>query len=164
MIRRLPIFSPLNSQSYSSSLTSTNKVKGDIYLSKNIYAFTHICICNKTRVCAVATQLLSCVSLFCNPIPIKSTGVGYHSRLQGIFLTQGLNLCLLLDRQIIYHQATRETLNMCIHMCVYIHECVCVCVCVCIVYVYMSFFHTNKIIHVFCSAPCFFQVEIFPYQ
>ena len=28
-------------------------------------------------------------------IPVKSTGVGYHFLLQGIFLTQGLNLRLL---------------------------------------------------------------------
>ena len=56
MIRLLPIFSPLNSQSYSSSLISTTMVKGDIYLSKNIYAFTHICICNKTH-----THTYTCV-------------------------------------------------------------------------------------------------------
>ena len=32
----------------------------------------------------------------------KNTGVGCHSLLQGIFLTQGLNLGLLLCRQILY--------------------------------------------------------------
>ena len=58
MIRLLPIFSPLNSQSYSSSLISTTMVKGDIYLSKNIYAFTHICICNKTH---THTHTYTCV-------------------------------------------------------------------------------------------------------
>ena len=35
--------------------------------------------------------------------PDKSTGMGYHFLLQGIFLTQGLNLYLLLVRQILYH-------------------------------------------------------------
>ena len=35
--------------------------------------------------------------------PGKNTGVGYHSLLQGIFLTQGSNPCLLLCRQILYH-------------------------------------------------------------
>ena len=43
--------------------------------------------------------------------PGKNTGVGYHSLLQGIFLTQGSNpglLCLLHYRQILYHWATRE--------------------------------------------------------
>ena len=34
--------------------------------------------------------------------PDKNTGVGSHSLLQGIFLTQGLNLDLLLCRQILY--------------------------------------------------------------
>ena len=35
--------------------------------------------------------------------PGKSTGVGCHSLLQGIFLTQELNLGLLHCRQILYH-------------------------------------------------------------
>jgi len=35
--------------------------------------------------------------------PGKKTGVGSHSLLQGIFLTQGLNLGLLYCRQILYH-------------------------------------------------------------
>ena len=37
-----------------------------------------------------------------------SSGVGCPSLLQGIFLTQGLNLSLLLCRQILYHRATKE--------------------------------------------------------
>ena len=49
-------------------------------------------------------QSLSCVWLFCDPmarllcrwdLPGKNTGVGCHFLLQGIFLTQGSNLCLL---------------------------------------------------------------------
>ena len=35
--------------------------------------------------------------------PGKNTGVGHHSLLQGIFLIQGSNLCLLHCRQILYH-------------------------------------------------------------
>ena len=41
----------------------------------------------------------------------KNTGVSCHVLLQGIFPTQGSNLCLLqllLCRQILYHCATRE--------------------------------------------------------
>ena len=38
----------------------------------------------------------------------KNTGVGCHALLQGIFLTQELNLGLLHCRQILYHWATRE--------------------------------------------------------
>ena len=37
----------------------------------------------------------------------KNTGVGSHSLLQGIFLTQGLNLGLLHCRQILYHLSHR---------------------------------------------------------
>ena len=46
-------------------------------------------------------------------IPSKNTGVGCHSLLQGIFLTQGSNLyllCLLHWWWILYHWATREAL------------------------------------------------------
>ena len=35
--------------------------------------------------------------------PGKNTGVGSHTLLQGIFLTQGSNLGLLHYRQILYH-------------------------------------------------------------
>ena len=35
--------------------------------------------------------------------PGNNTGVGYQALLQGIFLTQGLNLSLLHFRQILYH-------------------------------------------------------------
>ena len=46
-----------------------------------------------------------CLTL-CNPCPRnspgKNTGVGYHSLLQGLFLTQGLNPSLLHCRQILY--------------------------------------------------------------
>ena len=38
----------------------------------------------------------------------KNTGVGCYFFLQGIFLTQGLNLVSYIDRQILYHWVTRE--------------------------------------------------------
>ena len=47
---------------------------------------------------------LEAVRLLCpRDSPGKNTGVGSHSLLQGIFLTQGLNLGLLHCRQILYH-------------------------------------------------------------
>ena len=59
---------------------------------------------------------LSCVCLFVTPwtvshpwdSPAKKTGVDSHFLLQGIFLTQGLNLGLLHCRWILYFWATRE--------------------------------------------------------
>ena len=41
--------------------------------------------------------------------PGKNTGVGSHSLLQGIFLTQGLNLGFLWCRQILYHLRHQES-------------------------------------------------------
>ena len=40
--------------------------------------------------------------------PGKNTGVGCHFLLQGIFLTQGLNLGLPHQRQMLYHLSHRE--------------------------------------------------------
>ena len=63
--------------------------------------------------CVLVAQ--SCLTL-CDPMdcsppgssvyldsPGKNTGVGCHSLLQGIFLTQVLNLHLLLGRYFLYH-------------------------------------------------------------
>ena len=41
--------------------------------------------------------------------PGKNTGVGCHFLLQGVFLTQGLNSCLLHCRRILYRWTTWET-------------------------------------------------------
>ena len=63
----------------------------------------------------VVVYLPSHVRLFATPwtvahqaplsmdFPDKTTGVGSHFLLQGIFLTQGLNWHLLHSRQILYH-------------------------------------------------------------
>ena len=41
----------------------------------------------------------------------KNTGVGWHSLLQGILSTQGLNLCLLHCRQILYKDPRQPKIN-----------------------------------------------------
>ena len=43
--------------------------------------------------------------------PGKNTGMGCHSLLQGIFLTQGSNTCLLHSRQILYHLSYKGSSN-----------------------------------------------------
>ena len=54
----------------------------------------------------LATQLCP---ILCNPMvcswnsPGKNTGVGFHSLLQGVFPTQGSNLCPLHYRQVLHH-------------------------------------------------------------
>ena len=66
---------------------------------------------------------LSCVQLFATPwtvayqaplsmgFPGKGTGVGCHFLLQGIFLTQGLNLGLPHCRQTLYHLSHHGSLK-----------------------------------------------------
>ena len=59
----------------------------------------------------LVTQL--CLTL-CDPVVCpqyslgKDTEVGCHSLLQGIFLTQGLNLVHLYCRQVLYHLSHQE--------------------------------------------------------
>ena len=56
-------------------------------------------------------------SLLCPwDFPGKNTRVGCHFLLQGIFLTQGSNLGLLLCRQILYHLSHQGRLLSTIHM------------------------------------------------
>ena len=77
--------------------------------------------CNYLHSNIVVVWLLSPVWLFCDLMacsppsssvhgnsPGKNTGVGCHFLLQGILLTQGSNLCLLLGELILYHQTTWE--------------------------------------------------------
>ena len=53
-----------------------------------------MCVCVLCRVCLFATPwIVACQDLW--NFPGKNTGVGCHFLLQGIFLTQGLNPCLL---------------------------------------------------------------------
>ena len=56
----------------------------------------------------VTPRTATCQAPLSMEFPSKHTGVGCHFLLQGIFLIQGLNLCLLYCRQILYHWATGE--------------------------------------------------------
>ena len=69
------------------------------------------------RCCSVAKMCPTlCDPMGCSPpgssvrgnSPGKNIGVGCHALLQGIFLNQGLNPCLLLGRWILSHWATRD--------------------------------------------------------
>ena len=90
-------------------------------------------------------HVLSCIRLFTTPwtparllwswnFPDENIGVGYHALLQGIFPPQGMNLCLLHCRWILYllsHQGSprREEAKLGRNRMV---VCVCVCLCVCV--------------------------------
>ena len=52
--------------------------------------------------------------------PGKNTGVGSHSLLQGIFLTQGSNLGICVAGRFFTVWATREALTLCICICNYL--------------------------------------------
>ena len=72
---------------------------------------TRVCVC--VCVCVLVTQscLTLCDPMHCSPAsllspwdsPSKSTGVGCHSLLRGIFMTLRSNPGLLHCRQILYH-------------------------------------------------------------
>ena len=48
----------------------------------------------------------------------QNTGVGCHVLLQGVFLTQGLNLHLLHCRQILWHYTTQEAPQLYVVVCI----------------------------------------------
>ena len=65
--------------------------------------------CSVTKSCPTLCDPMDCSPPgFSVDSPGKNTGVDCHSLLQGIFLNQGLNLCHLHCRQILYCWATRE--------------------------------------------------------
>ena len=77
-----------------------------LYLSEYLRVESYIlhCCCLVTKSCLTLCHPMNCVAppVSSCPFPGKNTGVGCHFLLQGIFLTQGLNLCLLHCRQILY--------------------------------------------------------------
>ena len=121
------------------------------------HVFMCMCICAGLCACSVAQQCSAlCDPMNCSPpdvclwdFPGKNTGVGHHFLLQGIFLTQGQNLHLLL---LLHCQAYSLPLNhlgslhtcICthIHMCAYVHA-------------YMHMYT-----HIQVNMLCFIHVEI----
>ena len=62
------------------------------------------------QLCPTVCDPMEPARLFCPwNFPGKSTGVGYHSLLQGIFLTQGLNLDFLIAGKFFTVWATRKS-------------------------------------------------------
>ena len=79
----------------------------------NIHAFIYIvCVCVSCSVMSSSSwthgHLSTRLLCPCNS-PVKNTGVSSHSLLQGIFLTQGLNLGFPHCRQILYHLSHQES-------------------------------------------------------
>ena len=74
-----------------------------------------LCMKNESDSCSVMSDSLWPYGLWPTRLlcpwnfPGKNTGVDCHSLLQGIFLTQGLNLGLLHCRQIPYHLSHQES-------------------------------------------------------
>ena len=67
------------------------------------------CLVTKSGPVLLWPQGLRPTRLLCPwDFPGKNTGMGWHFLLQGLFPTQGLNLCLLHYKQILYHWAIRE--------------------------------------------------------
>ena len=72
------------------------------------------CVC--VSVCGTHLCPTLCCPTDCSPSGssvhgiLKNTQVGCHALLQGIFLTQGLNLALLHCKQILYQLSHREAL------------------------------------------------------
>ena len=94
----------------------------DNFLPDNLHVYTHLSVPTATSTYSVCRSDVSdffaipwtvAIRLLCPwDFPSKNTGVGCHSRLQAIFLTQRLNPGLLRCRQILYrlsHQGNPST-------------------------------------------------------
>ena len=62
-----------------------------------------VCVYLVTQSCPTLCDPVDCSPSVHGDSPDKNTGVGCHALLQGIFQTQGSNLCLLCCRRILYH-------------------------------------------------------------
>ena len=93
-----------------------------IYIER-LYECVCVCVCQVTSVMSDSLwpQGLYPARLLCSwDSPGKNTGEGSQALLQGIFPTQGLNLCLLRllhCRWILYHQATGEAISHFTYVC-----------------------------------------------
>ena len=76
-----------------------------VYILINIYTYIHDAATKLLQSClTLQPYTLQPTRLLCPWDSLgKSTGVGYHTPLQGIFPTQGSNLGLLHCGQILYH-------------------------------------------------------------
>ena len=96
------------------------RVQASVYLDQSsvlsLYIFQNKTFVSNT-VCACVSVTQLCLTL-CDPMDCsppgssvhgKNTGVGCHSLLQGIFLTQELNLGLLHCWWILYHLSHQES-------------------------------------------------------
>ena len=80
-----------------------------IHISMFIHTYIHVCVCSQSC-------LTLCDPIECSPLGSSvheifqawNTGAGCHFHLQGIFPTQGLNPCLCICKQILYHCAIWE--------------------------------------------------------
>ena len=109
--------------SYKSVLINTLGIPKTWHCTRTAASGSPSCAClevttPESHVCAVCASVVSdslwphglqLTRLLCPwDSSVKNTRVVCHFLLQGIFLTQRLNLCLLHCRQILYHWATRQ--------------------------------------------------------
>ena len=69
-----------------------------MFMALMVVSFTYVCECSAAQSCPTCCDLMDYSTRLLCPwnFPGKNNGVGCHFLLQGIFLTQGSNLCLLL--------------------------------------------------------------------
>ena len=123
-----------------------------------VYLSTYLHMCVKVKVlvtqsCPTLCDLLDC-SLCPRDSPGKNTGVGSHSLLQGIFLTQGSNPGLLALWAVFNFWVSKERyvylcVCMYIYVCIYnIYICVHIHICIYTIYTYMYIYNIYIYVHI----------------
>ena len=95
-------------------------------ISLHVCVCVCVCVCVSNSFCLDSLQPHELYLLWLFNSLGKNTGVGSHSLLQGIFLTQGLNLALLHCRLILYHLSHHRSPFIHLHHSPYpfIHPCI----------------------------------------
>ena len=88
------------------------RTQNKLVWTKELQDGRQVCVSRSVMSNSLRPHRLHSTRLLCPwESPRKNTGVGCHSLLQGIFLTQGSHPRLLHWRQILYHWARREESN-----------------------------------------------------
>ena len=130
-----------------------NMVQLQSHIQKYNYAHMHVCA-KMCQSCLTLCNLMASSLLGSSPWDFleKYTGVGCHFLLQGIFLTQGSNPCILHLPALVsrfFITSTTWEAHMHIYLCLYIYT---------HIYTYWKWYLTSIIQYIFYSIP-FYSIK-----
>ena len=103
----------LTTKCFTAAKEKENNKKNSFCPKRMLTSGSESCWCRSVMSDSLRPQGLERARLLCPwDSPGKNTEAGFHTLLQGIFLTQGLNLGLLYCRRILYHLSPDQGPNL----------------------------------------------------